>query len=164
MLGSFGASRLGGLLFRPLDGLLPVLSADIDFLTSFIVLPSSEAAFSPFKPVMHTVSSCLYWEMPLACCYLLFSRWHSLQTGMYISAPPISTSCEPVQCLKVKWAAPLHTLQIADSFLTFSQSGIRLTICSKLVLKKVALSEDTITIFPLLAACSQNSLTCKVYQ
>jgi hypothetical protein len=49
--------------------------------------------------------------------------WQSLQSGMYISAPPIKVWQFESAVLKVKDALSWHNLQIAESLITDSQRG-----------------------------------------
>jgi hypothetical protein len=58
--------------------------------------------------------------------------------------------------LNVKDAFTLHSLHIADSFLTFSQRGISSVMFCHFPRKNVPCSDDIITIFCKLAAFSAN--------
>ena len=83
--------------------------------------------------------------------------WHSRQTGIYLSAPPIIHLSSLAAILKVKEALCLQILQIAASFLIFSHLGISSRTLEKAPLWKVPPRELTITILPWLAANSENS-------
>jgi hypothetical protein len=75
---------------------------------------------------------------------------------MYISAPPIKFVQFRSAVLKVKDALDLQSLQMAESFLTLSQSGINSVMFFHGKRKKVPYKDETITIFLLLAALSAN--------
>jgi hypothetical protein len=75
---------------------------------------------------------------------------------MYISAPPIKFWQFRSAVLKVKDALDLQSLQMAESFLTLSQSGINSVMFFHGKRKKVPYKDETITIFLLLAALSAN--------
>lgn len=84
---------------------------------------------------------------------------HSRQRGIYMSAPPISSCEEPATVLKVKLAFAEQILQIAESFLTFSQSGMSLRMFAQPFFSYVPFSADIMTTFPAFAAVSENSTT-----
>ena len=88
---------------------------------------------------------------------LLSRAWHSLQSGIYMSSPPISFFESLLAVLNVKLALSLQSLQMAVNFLIFSHLGKRAKMFGKVPLKKVPCRELMITIFPLLAAFSANS-------
>ena len=83
--------------------------------------------------------------------------WHSLQRGMYISAPPISVLQSVDAVRNVKCALFLHSLHTADSLVTFSQRGIRFVMFYHGSRKNVPVSEEMITILPAAATMSENS-------
>jgi len=87
---------------------------------------------------------------------LVSREWQSRHNGMYISAPPIKALQVFGAVLNVNEAFSLHSLQIADSFLTFSQRGINSVIFFQGPLKKVPCNDEMITIFWELAAFSAN--------
>jgi len=84
-------------------------------------------------------------------------KWHSRQTGIYLSAPPIMHLSSLAAILKVKEALCLQILHIAASFLIFSHLGISSRTLENAPRWKVPPSELTITILPLLAQSSANS-------
>jgi hypothetical protein len=97
--------------------------------------------------------------------YFVFSLKHSRQSGIYKSAPPISTTFSEAflfvlsarLCLKVNDALAPHILQIELKFLTFSVRGIRAEMEGQACFRESLLSAEMITIFPRFAASSANS-------
>jgi hypothetical protein len=64
-----------------------------------------------------------------------------------------------VTILKEKAADSLHSMHIADNFLTFSAFGIKVRISSKPLLWKVPSRAEMMTILALLATFSEKATT-----
>ena len=76
-----------------------------------------------------------------------------------MSAPPIISWDDPAQVRKVKFALAAQILQSDDNFLIFSHRGISSKIFAHPFFSYVPFKADIITIFPALAAISENSTT-----
>ncbi len=77
---------------------------------------------------------------------------------MYISVPPMSSTLSSTVVRRVKAAELLQILQIAFSCLIFSHLGIRSRMSLNGLRNEVPLRADMITILPLDAAVSANSV------
>lgn len=76
-------------------------------------------------------------QKTLSLFKLLSRVWHSLQSGMYMSSPPIIFYESLLAVLKVKLAFSLQSLQIAVNFLIFSHFGKSDRMFGKTPLRKV---------------------------
>lgn len=136
------------------------LSSNLLLLSARVVLELKAATILPSESASDEFINYL------AACYCrVFSLKHSRQSGMYMSAPPISILRPGLfycaSCLKVKEALAPQILQIELRFFIFSASGMRFDIDGQACLRKSLFSADIMTILPRLAASSANSTNFK---